>query len=55
MAKSRIARIGDKLYDLGTMNKSFLQVAKDLQTVGIKNCYFLLEIYDYSLVNIEPF
>jgi hypothetical protein len=55
MAKSRIARIGDKLYDLGTMNKSFLQVAKDLQTVGIKNCYFLLEIYDYSLVNIDPF
>lgn len=55
MAKSRIARIGDKLYDLGTQNRSFLQVAKDLQTVGIKNCYFMLEIYDYSLVNIDPF
>lgn len=54
MAKSRIARIGNKLYDLGTPNKSFLQVAKDLQTVGIKNCFFMLEIIDISLVNIDP-
>ena len=44
MAKGRIAHIGDKYYDLGTGNKSFLQVAKDLKTLGIKNYYFMLEI-----------
>ena len=55
MGKSRIARIGDKFYDLGTANKSFLQVAKDLKTLGIKNYYFMLEIYDWSLINVNPF
>lgn len=52
---SRIAKRGDKYYDLGTKNKSFLQVAKDLQTLGIKNCYFMLEIKDYSLISVDPF
>lgn len=57
----RIKKITDKstrvtkFYDTGTTNKSFLQVAKDLQSLGIKNYYFMLEIYDYSLVNIDPF
>ena len=55
MAKGRIAHIGDKYYDLGTGNKSFLQVAKDLKTLGIKNYYFMLEIYDWSLINVDPF
>ena len=55
MAKGRIAHIGDKYYDLGTGNKSFLQVAKDLKTLGIKNYYFMLEIYDWSLINVNPF
>lgn len=53
MAK-RIARIKGKLYDLGTSNKSFLQVAKDLKTLGIENWYFMLQIYDISLVSINP-
>ena len=53
--KQRIARVGDKLYDLGTNNKSFLQLAKDLKKLGIKNWYFPLEIYDPSLVNIDPY
>lgn len=51
---NRIKRIGNKFYDVGTANKSFLQVAKDLKSLGIHNYYFMLEIYDYSLVNIDP-
>ena len=52
---ARIAKIGNKYYDIGTSNKSFLQVAKDLKTLGIKNYYFMLEIYDYSLIDVDPF
>lgn len=51
---NRIKRVGNKFYDVGTANKSFLQVAKDLKSLGIHNYYFMLEIYDYSLVNIDP-
>ena len=53
--RQRITRVGDKLYDLGTNNKSFLQLAKDLKKLGIKNWYFMLEIRDPSLVNIDPY
>ena len=52
---NRIKRIGNKFYDVGTANKSFLQVAKDLKSLGIHNYYFMLEIYDYNLVNIDPY
>lgn len=52
---SRIARINGKLYDTGTKNKSFLQLAQDLRTVGVKNFYFMLEIIDYTLVNVDPY
>ena len=52
---SRIAKMGDKYYDLGTGNKTFLQVAKDLKTLGIEKFYFMLEICDYSLINVDPF
>lgn len=56
MANSnRIKKIRGKFYDVGTANKSFLQVAKDLQQLGIKNYYFMLEIYDYSLVDVDPY
>lgn len=51
----RIIRIKDKFYDTGTSNKSFLQVAKDLNTAGVKNWYFMLEIKDPSLININPY
>lgn len=51
---NRIKRVGNKFYDVGTANKSFLQVAKDLKSLGIHNYYFMLEIYDYSLVSIDP-
>lgn len=59
--KSRIARMKDpvtgelKYYDLGTSNKSFLSVAWQLKTLGIKNFYFLLEIKDLSLISIDPY
>lgn len=53
--RNRIARIGDKYYDMGTSNKSFIQVAKDLKSLGIKNCLFMLEIKDPSLIGIDPF
>ena len=53
--KKRIYRINGKLYDFGTSNKSFLQVAKDLKSLGVKNWYFMLEIVDYSLTNVDPF
>lgn len=55
MGNARIARIGDKFYDLRTPNKSFLQVALDLRQLGIKNYYFMLEICDISLVNVDPY
>lgn len=51
----RIARVGNKFYDLGTPNKSFLQFAFDLKKLGIKNWYWVLEICDPSLVTIDPF
>lgn len=54
-SRSRIARVGNRLYDLGTNNKSFLQLAEDLKTLGIKNWFFMLEICDPSLVNIDPY
>lgn len=53
--KNRIAKLGNHFYDMGTQNKSFLQVAKDLRTLGVKNCYFMLEIYDISLINVDPY
>ena len=52
---ARIKQIRGKLYDSGTKNKSFLQVAKDLKQLGIKNYYFMLEIKDPSLINVDPY
>lgn len=53
-SSKRVMRIGNKFYDLGCRNKSFLQVAQDLRTLGIKKWYFLLEINDLSLLNVDP-
>ena len=52
---NRIKRIKNRYYDTGTKNKSFLQVAKDLNKLGIKNYYFMLEIKDYTLVDVDPY
>lgn len=51
----RIKRINGKLYDFGTSNISFLQLAKDLKTIGVKNWYFMLEIKDPSVLQINPY
>ena len=53
--KPRIVRVDGHLIDLGTSNKSFLQVAKDLKSFGIKNWWFMLEIKDPSVVGIDPY
>lgn len=53
--KARLARVGNNLYDLGTSNTSFLQVAEDLKTLGIKNWFFMLQLYDPTLVTVDPF
>ena len=52
---SRIIRINGKYYDTKTPNKSFLQLATDLRSFGVKNWYFMLEIKDPSLVHIDPY
>ena len=55
MVRSRIKRIKGKFYDTGTKNKTFLQVAKDLKQLGRKNYYFMLEIKDPSLIDVDPY
>lgn len=52
---ARIIRLNGRFYDLGTSNLSFRQLSVDLKTLGVKNCYFMLEIIDYTLVNVNPF
>ena len=46
---------GDKFFDTGTSNVSFLQLAMDLKTLGVKNYFFMLEIVDISLVHVNPY
>ena len=46
---------GDKFFDTGTSNVSFLQIAMDLKTLGVKNYFFMLEIVDISLVHVNPY
>jgi hypothetical protein len=52
---SRLIRYRGHIYDVGTSNKSFLQVSADLRTLGIKNCYFMLEVIDPQVILIDPF
>lgn len=54
---SNICKIGNKLYDLGTKNTSFLQTAQELRAVGIKNFYFFLEIKypQLGVQDIDPY
>ena len=41
-------------YDTETCNLSFLQVAQDLKSLGIKNNMFFLRLYDKGLQGIDP-
>ena len=52
---SDIREINGKYYDFGTANKSFLQTALELKELGVKNYYFMLEIKDPRVANIDPF
>lgn len=45
---------GDRFFDIGTSNVSFLQLAMDLKSLGVTNYFFMLEIYDISLVHVDP-
>lgn len=54
---SNIVKIGDKYYDFGTKNDSFLLTASELKTLKIKNYYFMLEVkYPQTGVqDIDPY
>jgi hypothetical protein len=41
---SNIIKIGNKFFDFGTQNKSFLLTCQELRLLGIKNWYFPLEV-----------
>ena len=45
---------GDRFFDIGTSNVSFLQLAMDLKALGVTNYFFMLELYDISLVHVDP-
>lgn len=53
---SNIRKIGNKYYDFGTSNKSFLVTAQELKTLGVKNWYFMLEVKrpDLGVQDIDP-
>ena len=44
-----------KSYQWNTKNKSFIDLHKDLKTLGVKNNKFFLALYDKTLENIDPF
>ena len=50
----RVDEINNVFYDWETKNISFLQVASDLQKLGIKNNMFFLRLYDKGLQGIDP-
>lgn len=52
---SDIKMINGKYYDFGCSNKSFLQTAMELKTLGIKNYYFMLRIDNPRVADIDPF
>lgn len=52
---SDIKKINGKYYDFAPKNQSFLLTAKELQAVGIKNYYFMLEVRNPRIAGIDPF
>ena len=54
---SKIVRIGNKYYDFGTKNTSFLLTASELKTLGIKNYYFMLEVKhpETGVQDLDPY
>lgn len=43
------------VYDVYTTNLSFLQIAKDLKTLGVKNNKFFLKTYDPVLIGVDVY
>lgn len=43
------------IYHINTRNISFLQTAKDLKALGIRNNMFFLKLYDETLEYVDPF
>ena len=54
---SNILKIGNRYYDFGTKNESFLLTAQELKTLGIKNWYFMLEVKHPQLLvqDLDPY
>ncbi len=54
---SKIIKIGNKYYDFGTKNASFLLTASELKKLGIKNYYFMLEVKypNTGVQDIDPY
>lgn len=54
---SNIIKIGNKYYDFDTKNQSFLETARELKTVGIKNYFFMLEVKhpELNVQDIDPY
>lgn len=50
----RLKRINGKIYDFRCTNKSFLKVALELKTLGVKEYYFMLEVKNPIVVSIDP-
>ena len=43
------------IIDVNTKNLSFIQTAKDLQNLGVKNNKFFLKIFDPKLIGVDPY
>ena len=54
---SNIVKIGNRYYDFGTKNESFLLTAQELKVLGVKNWYFMLEVKrpDLGVQDIDPY
>ena len=52
---NNVRKVDGKFYDLGTKNKSFLEVSKTLHKLGIKNYLFMLEIKDPTIAMLDPY
>ena len=53
--QQRVVEINGKYYDFAPENKSFLQTAYELKTLGIKNYYFMLRLDNPMLAGVDPF
>ena len=38
-----------------TKNDSFLKIAKKLHDMGVKNCLFMLSLFNKSLIDVDPY